>query len=61
MWSFLRDHNRQVSKHVTTNLLLAMMSLCTSIFAYGFETSVLATIQAMDRETPSYQPRSQDS
>ena len=48
MWSFLRDHNYKATKHVTTNMILAAMTMMTSVFAYGFENSVLGAVQAMD-------------
>ncbi|KAH7026648.1 low-affinity glucose transporter HXT1 [Microdochium trichocladiopsis] len=48
MLTFLRDHNYKLSEHVTSNLALAIVTMMSSIFAYGFETSVLSTIQAMD-------------
>ncbi|KAM5375789.1 hypothetical protein ACJZ2D_005845 [Fusarium nematophilum] len=48
MWTFLRDHNYHVSKHLTSNLLMAIVVLSTSVFTFGFETAVLATVQAMD-------------
>ncbi|KAK7919940.1 general substrate transporter [Apiospora marii] len=48
MGNFLRDHNYKATKHVSTNLVLATMVLMTSVFAYGFENSVLSTVQAMN-------------
>ncbi|KAK8112358.1 aldehyde dehydrogenase [Apiospora kogelbergensis] len=48
MSHFLRDHNYKATKHVSTNLVLATMVLMTSVFAYGFENSVLSTVQAMN-------------
>ncbi|CAI6099727.1 unnamed protein product [Clonostachys chloroleuca] len=47
MLTFLRDHNYKVTQHLTTNLMLASMVMMTSVFSYGFENSVLSTIQAM--------------
>lgn len=51
MSHFLRDHNYKATKHVSTNLVLATMVLMTSVFAYGFENSVLSTVQAMNGES----------
>lgn len=54
MWSFLRDHNYKATKHVTTNMILAAMAMMISVFAYGFENSVLGAVQAMDgKHTPA--------
>jgi hypothetical protein len=50
MLTFLRDHNYKVTQHLTTNLMLASMVMMTSVFSYGFENSVLSTIQAMTGE-----------
>lgn len=50
MLKFLRDHNYKATKHVSTNLILAAMVLMSSVFAYGFENSVLSTVQAMKGE-----------
>jgi MFS transporter, SP family, sugar:H+ symporter len=50
MLRFLRDHNYQISEHVSSNLLLAMMVISCSVFTYGFETATLATVQAMERK-----------
>ncbi|VUC27305.1 unnamed protein product [Clonostachys rosea] len=47
MLTFLRDHNYKVTQHLTTNLMLASMVMMSSVFSYGFENSVLSTIQAM--------------
>jgi hypothetical protein len=47
MWTFLRDHNYKVSKHVTTNMLMAIVVMMSSVFAYGFDNSVISTVQAM--------------
>ncbi|KAF9876581.1 hypothetical protein CkaCkLH20_05989 [Colletotrichum karsti] len=56
----LYDHNRLVTKrHLTSNLLLVTMVLGTSVFSYGFEGTVLNTIQAMtpfEREFGEYLP-----
>ncbi|RTE74410.1 hypothetical protein BHE90_011145 [Fusarium euwallaceae] len=49
MWAFLRDHNYHVSKHLTSNLLMSVMVLSTSVFTFGFETAVLSTVQAMSQ------------
>ncbi|KAM9882665.1 hypothetical protein VD0002_g2037 [Verticillium dahliae] len=48
MLTFLREHNYNVSKHISSNLLMAIMVLCTSVLTFGFETSILSSIQAMD-------------
>ncbi|KAH7324253.1 general substrate transporter [Stachybotrys elegans] len=48
LYKFLASHNYKVGQHVSTNLVLASMVMMSSVFAYGFENSVLATIQAMD-------------
>ncbi|KAK6844384.1 general substrate transporter [Apiospora arundinis] len=48
MAHFLRDHNYKLGKHVSSNLIMATMVLMTSVFAYGFENSVLSTVQAMN-------------
>ncbi|KAF6800367.1 sugar transporter [Colletotrichum sojae] len=45
---YLRDHNVQVTKHVTSNLIGAMFVLLFSVFTFGFDTAVLATVQAMN-------------
>ncbi|KAF6799509.1 sugar transporter [Colletotrichum musicola] len=46
---YLRDHhNVQVTKHVTSNLIGAMFVLLFSVFTFGFETAVVATVQAMN-------------
>lgn len=52
MGNFLRDHNYKATKHVSTNLILATMVLMISVFAYGFENSVLSTVQAMNGKKP---------
>ncbi|CAH0021592.1 unnamed protein product [Clonostachys rhizophaga] len=50
MLTFLRDYNYKVTQYLTTNLMLASMVMMTSAFSYGFENSVLSTIQAMTGE-----------
>lgn len=47
---YLRDHNVKVTEHITRNLLLATIVMGTSVFSYGFETSVINTTQAMGGE-----------
>ncbi|TPX07934.1 uncharacterized protein E0L32_010389 [Thyridium curvatum] len=47
MLQFFNDHNVKVTKHMTSNLLMACTIIGTSVFAYGFDTAVLDTIQAM--------------
>ncbi|VUC32433.1 unnamed protein product [Clonostachys rosea] len=47
MLRFLRDNNRRVTKHITSNLLLATMSMAFSVFTFGFEQAVFDTVQAM--------------
>jgi hypothetical protein len=46
--NFLRDHNYKIGKFLTTNTLFATFVMMTSVFAYGFENSVLSTVQAMN-------------
>lgn len=46
---YLRDHNVHVTRHVTSNLVGAMFVLLVSVFTFGFETAVVATVQAMNR------------
>ncbi|EEY18553.1 predicted protein [Verticillium alfalfae VaMs.102] len=43
MLTFLREHNYNVSKHITSNLLMAVMVLCTSVFTCGGELGVYFT------------------
>ena len=47
MLAFFCKHNYKITEHVTTNLVMAVTVAITSVFAYGFETSMLSTIQAM--------------
>lgn len=45
---FMQEHNAHVTQHITRNLLLAVIVMGTSVFSYGFETSIINTTQAMD-------------
>ena len=51
MLSFLRDNNRIVTSHLSSNTLMASIVMGISVFSYGFETGVLDTVQAMKCES----------